>query len=189
MTTRHECHIERGTCRMAAAVFSAPGRHEQAAGRPAAAGTGANLTLLGASLAGQGVPLLARRGEFTITNAWPRVEHQEATGRSEATDAEILQPDNLERLAGEVGAVTDSIFCFGDKAHLAVAELARQGRLQPDCRVVGVRHLSMRSLNQIRTDVHGLPIVAAAGAPEAGRANTRRRIDVIAGEILKALLR
>lgn len=179
------CHIELGTDRKAAAVFSAPGRHEEAAGRPAAAGTGKHLALLGAALSDQGLPLLARRGEFTITNAWPRVEYREATGRSEATDAEILQPDNLDRLAGEIGAVTDCIFCFGDKAYIAVSALVARGRLQPSCRVVKVRHLSMRSLNQIRLDLHGAPIVAAGGNPEAGRANTCRRIAVIAAEIFR----
>ncbi|HWI51812.1 MAG TPA: hypothetical protein VNT01_06710 [Symbiobacteriaceae bacterium] len=178
------CHIERGTDHRAAAVFSAPGRHEEAAGRPAAAGTGKHLALLGAVLSEQGMDLLAQRGEFTITNAWPRVQYDEATGRSEATDAEILQPDNLDRLAGEIGDITDCIFCFGDKAYIAISALAGQGRLQPGCRVVRVRHLSMRSLNQIRVDQHGAPIVAAGGNPERGRANTRRRIAVIAAEIL-----
>ncbi|HYF80765.1 MAG TPA: hypothetical protein VD973_26950 [Symbiobacteriaceae bacterium] len=183
----HPCHYEAGALRKAAAVFSAPGRHEQAAGRPAAAGTGKQLALLGEVLAEQGLDLLARRGDFTITNAWAGVEYDEATGRSEATDAEVLRPDNLDRLAGELSGITDCVFCFGDKAHLAVAALAEAGRLEPGCRAVKVRHLSMRSLNQIRADVHGAPIVAAGGDPEAGRANTRRRIGVIAAEILRGL--
>ncbi|MDF2629889.1 MAG: hypothetical protein K0R39_3720 [Symbiobacteriaceae bacterium] len=181
------CHYEPGAFTKAAAVFSAPGRHEQAAGRPAAAGTGKQLALLGEVLAEQGRDLLARRGDFTITNAWAQIEYDEATGRSEATDAEVLRLDNLDRLAGELQGTTDCIFCFGDKAHLAVSALAGAGRLQPGCRVVKVRHLSMRSLNQIRLDLHGAPIVAAGGDPAIGRANTRRRVAVIAAEILCAL--
>ncbi len=127
-----------------ATVFmaSCPGAKEQAAGRPLAGASGRNLeaalphlqSRFGADL----FPSL-RLDDYTLTNAWPRIEHPAATGRSEATAAEVMAPDNLAAAARRIG----DPFCL-----VALGERAAVlGRALRPRRLVSGRHPSPLSLN------------------------------------------
>lgn len=185
-------HLQAGRLNRVAVVFSCPGRHEEAAGHPAARGTGRNLDIL-LSLLGQA---LGRddlnRENVTITNAWPRVEYRERTGRSEASEREVVSPDNVERLRRELYEVTDLVIFCGKRA-AAVAPLLR---LKHRPSLVFIKHPGLRGLSLIRTDAYGKEIVAAhAAACRDGRhgktelqaQNTRRRLAVLVGSICEQL--
>lgn len=179
-------HWERGSNTNVAFVFSCPGRREEAAGRPAAGQTGRNLATLIEALHQRGRTEIPRREEATVTNAWDRVEYKEKTGRTEASDAEVAQPANLERLAAEIGHIRHWIICFGNKSHHAVSLLHQAGKLQAGCRLVNIGHLSMRRLNSISVDSEGQSIHPAT-APGEGARNTRRRLEVVAGQVVQAM--
>jgi hypothetical protein len=128
-------------------VFICPGRFEAARGYPCAAGTGANLARVLVELHARS-PLLfpsPSRDAYLITNAWATVEYPALTGRSVPTEAEVLAPDNLERLAGELAGV-DRVIACGAQAHAALRELARR---RPSMEVAYGRHLSQRSINSL----------------------------------------
>ena len=88
-------------------VFICPGRHEASRGYPCAAGTGANLNRVLAVLHARRPDRFASadRRAYVITNAWQAVEYPALTGRSVPTEAEVLAPANLARLAAEVHTV------------------------------------------------------------------------------------
>ncbi|MBX3601429.1 MAG: hypothetical protein KF863_12445 [Rubrivivax sp.] len=129
-------------------VFICPGRHEANRGYPCAAGTGANLNRVLAVLHRRRPDLFPslERWKYVVTNSWDRVEYPDLTGRSVPTTAEVLQPANLARLAGEIGGLRHVVAC-GAQAHAAVQALAADGRLRG--RAAFGRHLSQRSVNMI----------------------------------------
>lgn len=178
-------HFEAGKENRVAIVFSCPGRHEEAAGRPAAGTTGRNLeTLL--SLLNQ---LLRRddlsRANVTITNAWPHVEYRTKTGRSEASRKELLEAKNLERLRQELEEISDMVIFCGEKARIVSMYL----ELEHHPTFVYIDHLGLRGLCSIRRDVNGQPIVAVLQGStvkvkkELQRENTRKRLAVVASSI------
>lgn len=181
-------HLQVGKEKKVAVVFSCPGRHEEQAGRPAAAATGRNLDRLLALLA----PALKRgdlaRERVTITNAWPRVEYRAKTGRSEATDREVLAPNNLRRLQLELEEISDLVIFCGRRARAVAVHL----RLKHRPCFVYIEHLGLRGLSLLRKDVQGRAIVAADkfGCQAAGMSlrrlqgeNTERRLEVLAAAI------
>ena len=129
-------------------VFICPGRHEANRGYPCAAGTGANLKRVLAVLHARRPDWFASadRLVYVVTNAWPRVEYPALTGRSVPTEAEVLAPANLARLAAEVAAL-DLVVACGAQAQAAVRALAAAGTLR--ARTVFGRHLSQRSVNMM----------------------------------------
>jgi hypothetical protein len=130
-------------------VFICPGRFEAQRGYPCAAGTGANLA--------RALPVLhaldpmrfpsSERADYIVTNAWPQVEYPALTGRSVPTVAEVLQADNLQRLANELSGVRWVVAC-GAQAHEAVRALRHRGALAAE--VAYARHLSQRAINSLR---------------------------------------
>lgn len=130
-------------------VFICPGRFEAQRGYPCAAGTGANLARVLVELHRRDPQRFASpwRADYVVTNAWPRVEYPALTGRSVPTEAEVLAPDNLARLAAELAGLRWVVAC-GAQAHAAVRALCAGGRLQ--ARVAYERHLSQRAVNGIR---------------------------------------
>jgi hypothetical protein len=80
-----------------------------------------------------------------LTNSWSQIEYPAKTGRSEATAAEILSPDNLNRLERELEGITIILIC-GQKAKHAILELQAQGRFA-GARVAIVMHLSPLAVN------------------------------------------
>ena len=129
-------------------VFICPGRHEQNRGYPCAAGTGANLARVLVELNRRDPARFpsADRRDYVVTNAWSTVEFPAATGRSVPTEAEVLQVDNLERLAGEIAGLPLLVAC-GAQAHAALRRLVETGRITAP--VAYGRHLSQRSVNMI----------------------------------------
>lgn len=128
-------------------VFICPGRHEANRGYPCAAGTGANLLRALSELHRQ-APLWfpsAGREAYVVTNAWAQVEYPALTGRSVPTEAEVLAPANLARLADEIAGVERVIAC-GTQAHAAVRALAPS---RPALQVAYARHLSQRAVNMV----------------------------------------
>ncbi|MCX7694040.1 hypothetical protein LCC91_13255 [Tepidimonas taiwanensis] len=137
-------------------VFICPGRFEAQRGYPCAAGTGANLARVLVALHGldpQRFPS-PYRVDYVITNAWPQVEYPALTGRSVPTVAEVLQSENLARLAAELAGLRTVVAC-GAQAHEAVRALRASGALAAE--VAYGRHLSQRAINTLRgaTDTPG----------------------------------
>lgn len=104
-----------------AIVLSAPGRAEWIAQRPAAGQTGITLTsaLSEFHRAEPGIFPSLCLDDYTLVNAWGRVEYKARTGRTEATKAEILGAANICRVAQYLRHM-DAIVALGDKAQLAV---------------------------------------------------------------------
>ncbi|MBK9361253.1 MAG: hypothetical protein IPM99_09125 [Rubrivivax sp.] len=129
-------------------VFICPGRHEASRGYPCAAGTGANLNRVLAVLHARRPDRFASadRRAYVITNAWQAVEYPALTGRSVPTEAEVLAPANLARLAAEVETL-DLVVACGAQAQAAVRALTATGRLQ--AHAAFGRHLSQRAVNMI----------------------------------------
>lgn len=189
-------HFSRGSRNKVAFVLSCPGRHEEQAKHPAAGVTGSNLNRLLAML-GQRLDLQPlERAHVTITNAWDRIEYRQKTSRSEATDAEVTQTNNLHRLAGELLHVTELVVFCGCKARLASRELLRLDLLPNLKHVAFVDHLGMRGLLAIKSDANGKPIVAATKQQHDGRQdplsfigaeNTSRRLSVVLQRLLDSI--
>jgi hypothetical protein len=129
-------------------VFICPGRFEANRGYPCAAGTGANLARVLVELHARRPDLFpsASRHEYVITNSWSTVEYPALTGRSVPTEAEVLQADNLQRLAGEISRLDRLVAC-GAQAQAALRALQAKGSLK--AQVAFGRHLSQRSINMI----------------------------------------
>lgn len=174
-------HYQWGPDPDVAYVFSAPGSEEEYAGRPAAGKTGMHLAILIAILRDWGLTVLPYREQAIVTNAWPDVHYESKTGRTEATDSELKDPKNLERLASEIGHIRKWILCFGAKAYLAVFELKKRGMLRESCQVVKAKHLSPRVIHSIGEDIRGNPIEGG------GFHNLCRRLEVLAEEILSQM--
>ncbi len=176
-------------------VFSCPGRYEEMAGYPVAKTTGKNLERLFCALNAQLQTEDFSREKVTITNSWTRVEYKEKTGRSEADSREILEQTNLDRLCQDLKIAEKAIFCFGDKAKLAVDALKEENRLPQNVKVVYARHMGMRGINSIKYDRFGKEIVPSlkSGLTDQNEIkkwqnkNTNKRIEVIAAELIKQL--
>jgi hypothetical protein len=158
-------------------LFSAPGQEEEKAGRPAAGKTGMHLTLLITILRYRGLTFLPFREQATVDNAWPHILFEKKSGRTEGTDKEILAPENLERLASEIGHIEKWLVCFGAKAHLAASKTKEMGLLKNNCRLVKSKHLSPRVINFIDKDIHGEALDGG------GFWNLCRRLEVLAEEL------
>ncbi len=101
-------------------LASCPGRLEEQAGRPLAGQSGRNLRAALPSLRAQfgpeWFPSLVL-DDYTLTNAWDRVEYPALTGRSEATSAEVLAPENIAAVrARTVDAGLVRIVALGARA-------------------------------------------------------------------------
>ena len=185
-------HLQVGKQQRVAVVFSCPGRHEEAAGYPAAKTTGRNLDRLLSLLSKALNRNDLTRSNITITNAWPEVEYKAKTGRSEATAKEVKAPENVKRLQQELDEITDFVIFCGDTARAASQNL----RLKHNPSFVYLKHLSLRGLSLIARDVQGERIIAADVQISAGSDiskmklqsdNTNKRLAVLVDSILSQL--
>lgn len=185
ISLNRKCHFEKGRRNEVAVVLSCPGSREERSNRPASGITGKNLELLLGKLR----PVLGyqtlERDDITVTNAHAGIEYQGLTGRSEANSEEILQMENIHRLNAELACISDFvIFCGVRASWIAESITLRQG-----VKVICLPHLGMQSINQIKQDKDGVPILSVAESrangnkrskKEIGRENTLRRIEVLA---------
>jgi len=122
-------------------IFSCPGRFEKDSGYPVSGETGNIFNLVLENL--EIKEKKQCRYEFRITNATTNVEFKTegGTGRTQAKNSEVLDPNNIERLLEEVKDC-DKIICFGAKARLAVSKMAKEypGIIKED--TICVNHLS-----------------------------------------------
>ncbi len=167
-------------------VFSCPGRIEQEQERPVGGMTGKNLDRVIKILneeCGQSLPL---RVGASINNAWPKPEFRSgdgATGRSQATLAEIRDPTNLQRLKRELSGYS-LIVCFGKRAHYAVRKLFEEQDLGPGVAVANARHLGLSSLNQLRKTADGRSIADVYRRPSD---RTTARLRMVAEELCRSI--
>lgn len=190
-------HYQEGLENDIVCVFSCPGRHEEIARRPAAKTTGTNLDNLFELLNEHLQTDIFARKNVTVTNSWSRVEYPEMTGRTEATDNEILQFENLDRLCHEVRNVDKYIICFGGKAFLATSALKNDYKIKPSIKILRTDHLSLSRINRkINQDINGNPILSADIQKERGdqrskatirKENTKKRLEVIALDIVSQI--
>jgi len=140
-------HFQSSAGATTAFVFSCPGQKEELLGHPCAGATGRNLDAALPKLHALAPHFFASssRAAYVLTNSWSQIEYPAKTGRSEATAAEILSPENLSRLEHELVGIRTILIC-GQKAKHAVLELQAQGRLAK-IKITLVMHLSPLAVN------------------------------------------
>lgn len=166
-------HYNHGKSKKIALVFSCPGQEEDKVGRPTAGQTGENLNTFLAKLTNN---LTVDRYDYRITNAYDKVFYQSKDGRTEATTAEILSSENIQRLANEVSDIDYIIIAFGNKAKMALDEVQKTTVLK--AKVIQTKHLGLQAIN--RMSVHnpnGL----------SGNELKKYKIEVLADEVKSML--
>jgi hypothetical protein len=175
-------HFERGNNRYLAFVFACPGWFEQFHERPAAGDTGQNLHRLLQILRDWRVPGIPTREHLTITNAYAGVMYSEQDGDTQPSKRQIEQTENLARLNEELAHITGWVVFCGEKAHLAASLLEREPQATSGYNTAKIRHLSMKSLNQVDEDLFGLPINEYI--IENSWHRSRARLDVVVKTLL-----
>lgn len=186
------CHLQVGAQSKVAIVLSCPGQAEMKAGYPAAKATGTNLEkflmLLSEHLGRNDITRL----NITITNSWPKPLYLKEHNRSEALEQEIIQPDNLNRLRGELNAITDLVIFCGNRAKL----IAKLLSLPSNPKFLYLPHLGGRGLLAIKEDINENEIVAADVQIARGRKcskkiiqaeNTNKRLEVAVSRLLEEI--
>lgn len=140
-------HYNQGKAKQIALVFSCPGQEEDKLGRPTAGQTGENLDTFLEQFTGS---TSVNRYDYRITNAYDKVFYESKDGRTEATTAEILSDNNLQRLFNEVADIDKVIISFGKKAKMALDAVAKQFPLK--AKVIETKHLGLQSLNRMEVD-------------------------------------
>ncbi|QAY66371.1 hypothetical protein [Paenibacillus protaetiae] len=183
-------HHQKGIGNVVGFVFSCPGRQEKIAGYPAAGTTGNNLALF-LDFFNQFQKTKFTRKDITISNASTKVMYAaNNNGLTEADRSDILRVQNLNRLAKELSKIEGVIICCGGRAALAVNAISR--RLHPECKIIHIQHLGMKSLNQIKYDRSGIEIIASNKLCRsykeirvAGNKNTHLRLEKLAFDASK----
>jgi hypothetical protein len=161
-------------------LFSCPGQEEKKLGYPCAGITGKNLAILLEELHHLNPEEFTKEREsYYINNAWDKVEYEGSTGRTEATQNDILSDRNIERLNSEISHV-EKIICFGDKAKTVIEKLIKNEALNSKVQIHYGPHLGFQSINrQVKNDIDGNPLLKGESD------NTRKRLTVIAKSILE----
>lgn len=135
-------HFWHGTCAVAF-VFSVPGEIEKTSGRPISGSTGENLSMALEHLnsAMPDVFISTDRYAYRITNAYDQ-PIAKALGHiyTEATDAQVLQTENVARVIAEIDGCETVVLC-GRKAQLLNEFITTPGR-----KVARVWHTSNQAL-------------------------------------------
>lgn len=128
-------------------MFSAPGTHEAQRGRPVAGATGTNLSI-GLEFLHAARPDLfpsLDRYNYRIANAYAKpLSLALGSGRSEASDREILENGNIDRVITDLNGCNLVVLC-GGKARLLSAEIERQ----LGCRTLTCTHTSTRGISRL----------------------------------------
>lgn len=139
-------------------LASCPGRLEARAGRPLAGASGRTLRAalggLRARFGAEWFPSLILE-DYTLTNAWDRVEYLALTGRREATAVEVLAAENIAAVRARLAAAgVVRIVALGECArdvtlHLGVPSVI--AGLHPSPLVINTRFHSVRAGAEART--------------------------------------
>jgi len=123
-------------------ILSAPGQAEEKAGRPAAGQTG--ITLQGAiEFWHNALPNefpSSNLDDYTIVNAVEDIHYKAKTGRTEGTNKEVCNKDNMARVNAVI-ADAEYIVALGYKAKLTVSKSVFKGKIYAGA------HPSMNALN------------------------------------------
>lgn len=124
-------------------VLSAPGQEEEKASRPAAGQTGTTLQMAIDILHLKDSSIFPSKNldDYTIVNAVEKIHYKKKTGRTEGTNLEILEQENLERISN-VLSNSENVLALGDKAQLAVESSNFSGN------ILKAKHPSMQALNK-----------------------------------------
>lgn len=186
--SKNKTHYQDGTQVNIAIVFSCPGKEEEKENRPAIGQTGKNLESLLEILAeSEEIFENIKKDDLRITNSWDQVEYQEKTERTEANYDEILQKENLDRLYEDVNEIEELIICSGERAEVAILALIYANKISSKIKIIKIRHLGLRGLNQIKYDENEKEIKSVKGDRGIEKENTRKRLKVIAKEVLEQL--
>lgn len=171
-TTFATCHYWRGDGNSLAVVLSCPGREEMEQGFPAAStianSTGANLNRLLEILATRLNRPEITRNNVTITNAWPYVEFQNQTGRTEAKISEIKQQWNIDRLFHQLSGIKEVVIACGVRAQVVCRRLNGL-----DAKIIEIPHLGARGLNTIELKTN----------KQSKSDNNTKRLEILAERI------
>lgn len=175
-------HFEQGKNNEIAIVLSCPGQDEEHAEPqgPAKGHTGTNLNTVLSILRDTFNKSGFSRAEVMVTNSWDQVEYPEKTKRSEATLQEVLDISNLDRLASEIGNISQYVIACGVNAKVAVTMLGYAGKLDNRVKIIFIKHLSSQALNlSIKTDVMGDEILSYAKSADkpSGETRTLKQIE------------
>ena len=133
-------------------LLSAPGSKEEEANRPAAGETGktlqTSLEILHEKDAGN-FPS-SRLNDYTIANAVEEIHYMNKTGRTEGTDEEVREPENIERIKSII-KYSKVVVALGDKSYLAIKSANYEGI------VYKAKHPSLQSLNRYYKSDKGSP--------------------------------
>lgn len=124
-------------------ILSAPGRAEEKASRPAAGGTGKTLQKAIEIFHEKSPDTFPSKNldDYTIVNAVGEVHYKGKTGRTEGSNKEICDIENIERLVGIISG-SACVVVLGDKAQLAILETGFNGVIYFG------GHPSMQALNR-----------------------------------------
>ena len=127
-------------------ILSAPGQREKNAKRPAAGQTGKTLqAAIGEWHRADPVHFPSSQlDDYTIMNSVNKVHYMELTRTTEGTEAEVREPQNLERFSRVLSDST-TVVALGRKAQLAIIESGFSGTMYT------ASHPSLRSLNTTYT--------------------------------------
>ena len=152
-------------------VLSAPGRREYEEQRPAAGQTGITMNMALPTFH-QTEPSIfpsSALDDYTIVNAWDRVKYRALTTRTEATDKEILDADNICRVA-RLLRDTDVVVALGAKAQLVVCRAWSTGTLFTG------DHPSLQRLNTTYRSDAGTPFARRTSQWACAVLGTRREM-------------
>ena len=176
-----------GKNKKVAFVFSCPGAAEEKSNILVSGTTGKNLNkiiyILRQNFSCENLFDSEDRYDYRITNASMKVHYKAKDGRSEPTKKEIIDAENLKRLAEDLEGY-EFIITFGNNANLAVNHCKDKLGSR---KIIGVRHLGLQSLNQIKVDVDGEDISNPNNDKNTGNTNTLKRLKVVAKEIANGL--
>lgn len=138
-------HLNKGTRKDFAFVFSTPGQKEELHSKPVSGKTGENLEILLKFLKDEMDEPYGDRYDFRITNSFPKVLYRKKDGRTEPNLKDILQIENIERLKTELRDIEKYVIFFGEKAKSTAIYLT-----ELKAKFIFCQHLSPSSIIQLK---------------------------------------
>lgn len=157
-------------------MFSCPGQKEMQNGAPCQGTTGENLNIVIEKLHNLAPNTFkyTNKEDYMITNASNKVHFQSLTNDTEASTAELLDPENIKRLKNELKG-KKMVICCGDKANEVIKEV------NPKIKVINCEdHFGSQKLNRKYPNSMFSPELTANQRREA-------RLDIVANSIFSQI--